>query len=224
MKSLTQMKAHVISRLAGYLQFVTNTKKPTMVGNTRPIGGINATQTSDGVFYPTVQGAIDDLIGRCDLPINTVITNTDGVRPGFTSQSDQIKVTGIIEAPEGYNDGDEVIIKVFGYPVKVLVGDTDIAVASKIKLAIDDLIVANECFSSVVINTLDNTVLNITYNDYQNRVLPTYYQSGVTITQTIVAEAKAGYGQWEQQGTASVTLTGGSVNGPLTLYYFKRVS
>lgn len=223
MKSITRMKAGVISRLASYLQFVTNSKLPTLVANTRPVGGLNVSQTTQGVFYPTVQGAIDDLTGRCDLPINSIIMNTDGITPGFKLQSDQIKFEGTVTSDVGVA-GDDIIIHVFGYPLTVLIGDTAEQVAAKAQALINTLVLKNECFTSCDINTSDASVLNITYNDYQSHVIESKTELGITISQTIVSPSKPGYGVWNQQGTADIVLTGGSVNGTLTVYYFKRVS
>ena len=59
MKTLTNKKAGVISRLASYLEFQNTSKNITAVMGQRAIGGPSATQTTEGIFYPTVQSAID---------------------------------------------------------------------------------------------------------------------------------------------------------------------
>lgn len=218
-KSVTRSKAGVISRLADFLQFRTNPTKTTEVAGNRAIGGVSVSQTLKGIFYPTVQSAIDDLANRCDLPINTVVHNTDGVIPGFTSQSDQLKFDGIIAGDSGPK-----MIYVLGFPVTVESTDTAILVASKAAAVLTDASVNGIAISTVEIDTADSSILNITYNDYQDHVIEPTIQQGVSITQTIVVQPRAGYGNWEQMGTQDVTLTGGSVNGTITLYYFKRVS
>lgn len=219
-KSITRSKASVISRLADFLQFNTNPLDITAVSGNRPIGGVSATQTNKGVFFPTVQSAIDDLANRCDLPVNTVVQNTDGVVPGFTNQSDQLKFSGVTTGPAGTPH----MIYVLGFPVLVNPTDTAILVASKAYSVLLDATVEGTAIQSVSIDTADLTVLNITYNDYQSHIFPDVTQHGITISQTTVVQPRAGYGNWEQMGTQDVTLAGGSVNGTITLYYFKRVS
>lgn len=230
MKSITSMKASVISRLASFLQFTTNPKRISDIANTRAIGDVSATQTSQGVFYPTVQSAIDDLVGRCDLPVNTVITNTDGVIPGFTSQVDQFKFTGTLlgDVSSGPGtptpDGTPYTIYVLGFPVLVASGDSALAVAAKTQVVLQEAVIKNIALSKVEIDAVDATVLNITYNDYQTHVFAPTTERGIKIVQTTTVQPRAGYGSWDQMGTQVVTLAGGSVNGPVTLYYFKRVS
>lgn len=229
-KSITSMKAGVISRLASYLQFRINPKRLSDVANTRAIGDISASQTAQGVFYPTVQGAIDDLVGRCDLPVNTVITNTDGVIPGFTSQVDQLKFEGevlgdIISGPGTPTPpGTPYTIYVLGFPVLVSSGDSALGVAAKAQAVLQEAVIKNIALSNVEIDATDATILNITYNDYQTHVFEPYYERGIKMTQTVTVSPRAGYGSWDQLGTQEITLAGGSVNGNITLYYFKRVS
>lgn len=220
MFSLTRSKAGVISRLADYLQFRVNKSKPTFVANQRPLGGVSASQTMKGIFYPTIQGAIDDLAGRNDLPVNSVVINTDGLPPGFNNQSDQLKFTGQVIG----NPGESKMIYVLGFPVTVEVGDTDIAVASKAYAVLADALVNTIAISSVEIDSADATVLNITYNDYQNHIYTPEPQYGISITQTIVVEGKSGYGNWARMGIVDQPLVGGEVDGSITLYYFRRES
>lgn len=220
MFSLSRSKAGVISRLADYLQFRLNPNKTDFVAGQRVVGGPSASQTQLGIFYPTVQGAIDDLVGRCDLPVNTVVINTDGLPPGFTNQTDQLKFSGVVQGAPG----SEQMIYVLGFPVKVAEGDTDIAVAAKAHAVLTDAVVNSIAISSVEIDSTDSTVLNITYNDYQTHIYQPVPQYGISITQTIVVEGKAGYGNWARMGTVDQTLTGGEVDGNITLYYFRRES
>lgn len=220
MFSLSRSKAGVISRLADYLQFRLNPNKIDFVAGQRAVGGPSASQTQLGIFYPTVQGAIDDLVGRCDLPVNSVVINTDGLPPGFTNQTDQLKFSGVVQGAPG----SEQMIYVLGFPVKVAEGDTDIAVAAKAHAVLTDAVVNSIAISSVEIDSTDSTVLNITYNDYQTHIYQPVSQYGISITQTIVVEGKAGYGNWARMGTVDQTLTGGEVDGNITLYYFRRES
>ncbi|AHY25142.1 baseplate wedge subunit [Pectobacterium bacteriophage PM2] len=216
--NIARNKAGVVSRFADFLQFITNPFKTNEVAGERPIGGVSATQTSKGVFYPTVQSAIDDLSGRCDLEINSVIVNTDGIVPGFVNQSDQIKFSGTV-----IGTGTKMIY-VLGFPVIIDSSDTPEIIATKAEAVLIEAVINSIAIKSVSVDNTDASILNITYNDYQNHVFEEDVQHGVKITQTTVVSPRAGYGNWERLGTQSVTLTGGTVNGTITLYYFQRVS
>lgn len=217
-KSVTRSKAGVLSRFADFLQFRLNPKKLTFVAEQRQLGAPSASQTSRGIFWPTVQGAIDDLAGRSEVPVGGVLINTSGNEPRSISQSDRIAVSGTVLGT------GPVMIYVFGYPITVEGGDTDIAVAGKIAAAFVELMVNGAPFSTVEVDPTDSTILNITYNDYQDHVFEPLVQKGITLTQTTVVEPQPGYGEWEWLGSIDQTLSGGSSTGPVTFFYYKRTS
>jgi hypothetical protein len=219
--TLTEMKSGLKSRLASYLEFSFTSKEPTAVANQRPIGGPSANQTMQGVYYPTVQSAIDDIAFRAELPVNSVITLTENRAPGFIQQSDKLTFTGSISS--GGEIGETTIIKVFGLPVEVIVGDSSVLVASKVNDMLLTAIANGYIMAETAIDSLNQSTLNIKYNDYQNHVFPTYKQAGCTISQVIVQEPRAGYGHWEYLGNTTESLTGGTVNGTATFYHYKRV-
>ncbi|BAQ22828.1 baseplate wedge subunit [Edwardsiella phage PEi20] len=220
MFSLTRSKAGLVSRLADYLQFRTNPKKPAFVAGQRPLGAANVSATSKGIFYPTVQGAIDDLAGRCELPIDSVIMNVSGTAPRVINQSDQLAFTGDVIGEVG----TQIMIYVFGFPVIVEGGDSSIAVASKVQAVLAEAVISGTAIASVEVDATDASILNITYNDYQDHVFEPESQYGVTMTQTTVVEPQPGYGDWEWLGSAAQTLAGGSVDGTITFHYFKRTA
>lgn len=220
MTTLTNKKASVLSRHAGHLQFDYITTDSTAVAGNRYIGGPSANQTNNGVFYPTVQSAIDDIAFRAELPVGSIITRHENTAPGFISQSDKIKFTGSIS---GETLGATVLIKVFGFPVEVIVGDSSVLVASKVNDVLLTAISQGLILAETSIDALDQSILNITYNDYQNHIFAPTTQYGCVMEQTIVQQPRAGYGQWEYLGAQDVTLQGGSVNGSTTLYHYKRV-
>lgn len=220
MFSLSRSKASVISRLADYLQFRTNPKKPAFVAGQRALGAPNVSTTSQGVFYPTIQGAIDDLAGRCELPIDTVIINVSGTAPRVINQSDQLAFTGEVMG----EPGTQLMIYIFGFPVIVEGGDSAIAVASKVQAALAEAVISGTGIASVELDSTDASILNITYNDYQDHVFEPVSQYGITMTQTTVVEPQPGYGDWEWLGSTAQTLAGGSVDGTITLHYFKRTA
>ncbi|ACL78380.1 gp11 baseplate wedge subunit and tail pin [Escherichia phage JS10] len=219
--TLTEMKSGLKSRLADYLELSYTSDKPTAVADQRPIGGPSANQTQKGVYFPTVQSAIDDIAFRTELPVNSVIITTENRAPGFIQQSDKITFTGSISS--GGELGDPVIIKVFGLPVEVLVGDSSVLVASKVNDVFLDAIANSYILAETSIDALDQSTLNIKYNDYQNHIFSPYKQSGCTISHTIVQQPRAGYGKWEYLGNSTQSLAGGTVNGTIPLYYYKRL-
>lgn len=217
-KSVTRSKAGVLSRLADFLQFRLNPKKDSFVAGSRPLGAPSASQTSRGVFWPTVQGAIDDLAGRSEVPVGGVLINTTGTNPKHISQSDRLEITGTVSGT-----GD-VMIYVYGYPIIVQGGDTNIAVASKIAADFVTLMVNGAPFTTVEVDPTDSSVLNITYNDYQDHVFDPVNQKGLVLTQNTVVEPQPGYGEWEWLGSFDQPLAGGSVNGQVTLFFYKRTA
>ncbi len=221
MKTLTNKKAGVISRHASYLEFQNTSKNITAVMGQRAIGGPSATQTTEGIFYPTVQSAIDDIAFRYELPVGSVITNTNNLSPAAISQSDKIKFTGSIS---GAGVGDTVLFFIFGIPVEVIVGDSAVLVASKVNDALLTAVADSLIVSSSAIDSVDQSILNITYNDYQNHNFAPFAQYGCTLSQTITQQPRGGYGSWEYLGTSTQTLSGGTANGAISLYHYKRVS
>lgn len=220
--TLTEMKSGLKSRLADFLEFSFTTNQPAAVAGQRPIGGPSANQTQKGVYYPTVQSAIDDIAFRAELPVNAVVTTTENRAPGFIQQSDKLTFSGSISS--GGELGDTVIIKVFGLPVEVIVGDSSVLVASKVNDVFISAIADSYILAETSIDPLDQSTLNIKYNDYQNHIFEPFKQAGCTISQTIVQEPRAGYGHWEYLGSTTESMTGGTVNGTTTLYHYKRVS
>lgn len=220
MFSLTRSKAGLVSRLADYLQFRTNPKNENVIAGQRELGGVSASQTSKGIFYPTVQSAIDDLYGRAELPVGSVVMAMTNEPPKTINQSDQLAFTGEVAGEVG----EQIMIYVLGFPVIVEGTDSAILVASKAQAVLTQAVVDSIAIQSVEIDAADASVLNITYNDYQNHVFEPETQYGITMTQTIVVEPQPGYGIWEWLGGASTTLVGGSINGPATFHYFQRTS
>lgn len=222
-KSKTITRAGVISRNADFLEFRTD-NKITAVSNTQRIGAVTVSQLVKGTDFPTVQGAINDLMYRTELPVNTVISNTDGLVPGFIQQYDQWTFTGTILPVESTSvDGDPVIINFLGFTVRVKVGDTSAEVVAAVFDVLNEASINQKAISSVEVDPSDTSILNIKYIDYQSHIFNEVQLEGITATQLISVNGRSGYGTWERMGTQEITLAGGSVNGPITLYYFKRI-
>ncbi len=189
-----------------------------LVGNNQPYGSLTINQTAVGVNYPNVQAAIDDMPALYTLPLNTIISNVDGISPAGTSQIDEFKFTGQIKDPSKLT-GDPIQFNFYGFPTTVLVGDTGEEVAGKVKLQLELAKSAGKVINNVIFGaTLD--ILQIKYNDFQTHVLDQTVQYSVKVVQTTISPAKSGYGVWSRVGTQTITLDGASA--PTLFYYFKR--
>lgn len=195
-------------------------KDNILVGNNQPYGSVTIEQTKNGFMHSNVQAAIDDIISLYTLPINTIITNTDGIYPTGVSQIDRYEFSGEVTDPV-LPEGSVVKFNCFGFYTDVLVGDTAEEVASKVKITLLSEALKNNVFNEII-DGATLSVFEVRYNDTQNHYLNPIYQSGITLTPSILSSAKPGYGTWTRIGTETKTLDG-SVE-PVTIYYFKRDS
>lgn len=191
-----------------------------LVGNNQAVGSPTISQTKDGVNYPNVQAAINDLMAMYTVSVNSVIITTDGISPAGASQNDEFKFSGTV-ALNGKPVGTELNFDFFGFPVVVRVGETGEEVAAKVKTKLEDAMSRNFVINAVNFGgTLD--ILQVRYNDFQEHQLQDYTKLGIKIDHTVTSPAKSGYGTWEKIGTQTLTLDGSTA--PTTLYYFKRIS
>lgn len=189
-----------------------------LVGNTQPYGSPTITTLAKGVQYSNVQDAIDDVVALYTASIGAVHISEDGSNPAGSAQVDEFKFIGrVVDATK--NTGDPLNFSFYGFKVSVLVGDTGEEVAAKVKLVLEEAAARNFVINNVGFGaTLD--ILQIKYNDNQQHILPKVSKDGISITQTTISPAKAGYGVWTRIGTQTLTLDGATA--PVTLYYFKR--
>ncbi|ADJ19478.1 baseplate wedge subunit [Acinetobacter phage 133] len=216
MNSKTLNLAHNFSRNSGFHEFDIGTD--IMIGNNLPIGSLSIDQTIKGVTYPNVQDAIKDLQSLYELPINSVVINTDGIEPGSVSQVDVYKFSGVVSS-DIHNLGDPVVLNVFGFPVDVLVGDTSDEVSTKAKVVLDSAAFNNIVFRNIAAPITSE--LQVTYIDQKTHILPSYTNMGIKIEQVITSPSRPGYGSWTKIGTADLVLSG---QPNTTVFYFKRVS
>lgn len=213
-------KAGVKSRLASFTEFSTEAGSSDVMSR-QPYGSVTISQLVKGVEYPNAQSAIDDIRGFAVRAINTIEINDDGISPEGISQIDQWAFDGAVE-DDTLTAGDEVVISVFGFSVKALVGDTGEEFAAKVKLVLEDAITASYVISAVEVSSSAGNILNVTYADNQQHNLVGSSFKGITITPTILSPAKAGYGAWVRIGTKTETLDGSAT--PVILHYFKRIA
>lgn len=214
--SVLSTKASVISRFSDFLQFRPKRNDTDVLGN-QAVGSVTISQMASGFYEPNVQSALDDLHNFATLPLNAVIVNTDGISPGGVAQVDIWSFSGTVTG----EPGKEVIINVYGIPVKALVGDTAEEFKAKAKLAIQDAATSLMAINTVQDATLGNE-LQISYLDNQVHNLQPIASSGISTTVTTLSEPKVGYGSWLRIGAQTVTFDGGG--DPVILYYFKRIA
>lgn len=204
------------SRYASKLKYTPGNN--ILVANTQPIGSLTIDQTKDGIDYPNIQSAIDDLTALTILPLDTVVTNTSGISPAGVQQADEYTFTGTVSV-EGKSAGDVVKFNCFGFYTDVLVGDTADQVATKV---ITTLKLAAQ--NGVVFNTVNVGsqlfIIQVLYNDTQPHKLEGYVDIGIKIEVATISPPKHGYGVWTRIGTQTITLDGSSE--PVVLYYFRR--
>jgi hypothetical protein len=187
--SINRQASGITERNAGFIEFdQTNTWGQ--------IGDPKAAQEQDGVDWPNVQSAIDDIYDIARVPpggvVTTISSNNPGVEPTVSnSQVTKITVTGTPSA-----NGTVVID---GISVAFLSTDTTAGIATKIR---DALIADTALISSATVST--NTV-TYTYVDANAHNTFSGVVSGVTFTsevQTLGGDVGyIGYGTWQLLGS-----------------------
>lgn len=206
------------SNAASHISYVPGDN--ILSGNTQPVGSVAIGQSFDGVLYPNVQAALDDVVSLFELPVDHVITNTSGISPAGLHQIDTLTFSGIVRLA-GKVTGEKVQLNTFGFWTEVLIGDSADEVVAKVKVSLDVAKSSGLVFNEVRVGSQLN-ILEVTYNDYQKHSLPEYTNLGIKIAQTVQSPSKPGYGVWLRLGTETKTLVGGT--GNVTLHYFRRDS
>ncbi|UKH49564.1 baseplate wedge subunit and tail pin [Enterobacter phage vB-EclM_KMB17] len=220
MISVSSSKAGLISRSAAFLQYEQATGSIDVM-NTQPVGSNTISQKYQGVEFPNVQSAIEDIRGFAILPIGSIVINDTGVSPEGIQQIDAWTFTGTVSV-DGKNTGDSVLVDVYGFMVPATVGDTDTEFTAKAKTVLENAITAGEIISTVEVSSSAGNILNVKYIDNQQHVLPSYSSCGISVSASIQSPSKVGYGTWDLIGRQSLTFDGAT--SPTVLQYFKRVS
>lgn len=187
--------AQVPSRLADYLEY-----KPSnllqLSGNSS-IGSLSVDEAVCGSLFPSVQGAIDDIVTLTDPPIGTVMTNTTGLNPKAVSQVQTITITGTAAA----SAGDEAVVFVFGLPIKVSNGDNDEAITGKVFSLLEKYHDDGHLFTNVQRTTGAANKIDVSMIDYKNHPVYKSVNDGVTVTTSVSTPAQSGViGSWTQLG------------------------
>ncbi|UPW39240.1 baseplate wedge subunit and tail pin [Escherichia phage vB_EcoM_ESCO47] len=218
--TILNTKAGVISRHADFLDFRKNNQQIDVLNN-QSVGSVTISQLAKGFYEANVESAINDVHNIARADIGTVITNTSGVSPEGTAQVDYWTFSGTV-TEDTLNDGDPVIVNVFGLHVDATVGMTDNEFTAQVRIALQNAIANRVAIASYQDHPTEGNKLQIVYLDNQRHVLNPHSSLGITTTQEILSESKSGYGTWNLLGAQTVTLDNHTT--PTVFYHFVRAS
>ena len=215
MISNTGGKSKIISREADYLEYRQNTD--IAVGGKHPIGGVTIDQGKRGIYFPTIQSAIDDLYSMCILPIDSILTNATGINPQPESQVTRIVFGDAYSIPEDKRGDGKYHIKVLGIDIFLKIADIQNRsnFISEIMNVLNESIVNGLILS--YIQKVDDNTYDVKFIDNQYHEPTTYGDPDVIeLTETIVSNYRNGYGTWVKLGQED------KFNS--TIHYFKRIA
>ena len=207
-------------READYHEFDIGTKAP-LIGGKRTIGGANVDQTRNGVTYPNVQSAIDDLYTLVEqIQVNGVYTTTADEPPIAIQQVSSITFSGTMSSADPSQT--KAVIHVFGFPFVFDVSNTVNAsqVCETVYNKFTDFVAKEQYFDSVARKGVNGDILEVRFIDAVPHPAKTYTENGITLTETIDVKARSGYGSWTKLGSAPLS----GVTPAVTVYYFKRIA
>lgn len=214
MISKTRSKASAFSNDAAFISYDPGSKDP-VIGNSRPIGGVNVDQSRKGSYINNVQSAIDDLYSISMIRIGDVLVTTNSTPPEAAGQIETLSFTGTVTNKHDPS-AKKVVIDVLGYPFVVNVGTSNVALCEMVTNKFTELMGKNIMFSQVKRKGSGNDQLEIQYIDSIQHEATTIDKYGINIRGEVNSPARYGYGTWSRMGTEEKF---GS-----TLFYFKRLA
>ena len=214
MISKTRSKATVFSSDAAFISYDPGSKDP-VIGDSRPIGGVNVDQSRKGSYVSNVQSAIDDLYSLSMIRTGDVLVTTNSTPPQAAGQIETLSFTGTVTNKHD-PEAKKVQIDVLGYPFIVNVGISNVALCEMVTAKFTDLMNKNEVFSKVKRKGSGNDQIEIQYIDSLEHEATVIEKYGISIRGEINSPARYGYGAWSRMGTEEKFGT--------TLFYFKRIA
>ena len=223
-KSNTREGAKVISRSADYLEYRQNKNNP-VIGDTNDIGSYSTDQTNAGVWYPTVQAAIEDLYSISIGNVGDIKINTTGTMPSGSSQIGRVSFDGQVDIIQ-YNSNEpikSVMIDVLGIPLELTQGETSDQIAAKFEQAGKDYVLKNLLFSDINQMSDSPSIVEFQHNDYRTHSYPDAGKKyGLNINFSVSSPCRNGVGTWVFIGQEAKTFAGSDT--VTTLYYYKRIA
>lgn len=214
MISKTRSKASVFSSDAAFISYDPGSKDP-VIGNARPIGGLNVDQSRKGSYINNVQSAIDDLYSLSMIRIGDVLVTTNATSPQAAGQIETLTFSGTVNNQHN-PDANKILINVLGYPFIVENGTSGVKLCEVVSAKFEELMRENIMFAQVKRKGSSNDQLEIHYIDSIEHEATNINKYGITITGEINSPARPGYGSWSRIGIEEKFDT--------TLYYFKRIA
>jgi len=214
MISKTRSKATVFSSDAAFISYDPGSKDP-VIGDSRPIGGVNVDQSRKGSYISNVQSAIDDLYSLSMIRIGDVLVTTNSTPPQAAGQIETLSFTGTVTNKHD-PEAKKVQIDVLGYPFIVNVGISNVALCEQVTAKFTELMNKNEVFSKVKRKGSGNDQIEVQYIDSLEHEATVIEKYGISIRGEINSPARYGYGAWSRMGTEEKFGT--------TLFYFKRIA
>lgn len=214
MISKTRSKASVFSSDAAFISYDAGSKDP-VIGNARPIGGVNVDQSRKGSYINNVQSAIDDLYSLSMIRVGDVLITTNSTPPQAAGQIETLSFSGTVNNQHN-PDAQKVKIDVLGYPFIIDNGTSGVSLCEKVTAKFTELMNQNIMFSQVKRKGSGNDQIEIQYIDSLEHTATDINKYGITISGEINSPARVGYGSWSRMGTEEKF---GS-----TLFYFKRIA
>lgn len=219
MISKTLGNARNTSRHATHIEYFT--KPGTQIMGARNIGGPTVDSFIDGVDYPNVQSAIDELQTLTTLPIGAVYISDVQVSPEGVRQAEMLTFSGGV-LPSEFGKS---VIYVYGIPFIVDEGTNADAFCDIVLVKFEEMRDAGILFHSAQRQTGTTTpILEVQFIDSAiHGNIENFSAWGIVVAREVTVPGKPGYGNWEYMGKEIKTLTGGAVTDPFDLYYFRRI-
>lgn len=215
--SKTREGAKVASREANFLEYDPGKKDP-VIGGKRSIGGANIDQTRQGVTYPNVQSAIDDLYSLSQqITINGVLMTTEDSPPTAIQQVETLTFSG--EVQNVNPELTKAVVHVYGYPFIFDNTTNASSVCEAVYNAFNTMVENEEVFDMVTRKGTEGEILEVRFIDSNPHPVTNITENGMTITGNIDVQARAGYGTWSKLGEADLP-----VDPVVHVYYFKRIA
>lgn len=214
MISKTRSKATAFSSDAAFISYDPGSKDP-IIGNIRPIGGVNADQSRKGSYINNVQSAIDDLYSLSMIRVGDVLVSTNSTSPQSAGQIETLTFTGTVTNKHD-PAAKKVLIEVLGYPFVVNVGTSNVALCETVANKFTELMNKGNIFANVKRKGSGNDQIEIQYIDSLEHSATVIEKYGISIRGVINSPARYGYGSWSKMGTEEKFGT--------TLFYFKRIA
>lgn len=212
--SKTREGAKVPSREANYLEFELDSKDIS-VGNRAPYGSPSLKQTQHGIWYPTIQAAIDDVRAMTTETIGEIKITT-GTNPTPVQQITRITINGVCNLTPGSDE----YLSILGLKVKMVNGDTGPTTAAKWKAIADGLAASAIAMENIQISGSTQNIIDVKHLDYQNHEFTGFRWNGIEVSFAVQSVPRAGYGNWQLIGSEDKNL-GGVVT---KMTYWQRMS